>query len=217
MFSRTIYQFGAISKVCYPSSIKTSYLFALCTKRSIDLIKPRNILNYSTSNISKVSSVKNQIHYEKKYIDNDKVKTLEDLIKLETLDNVDPELIKKIINEKTDELNIQNELNLLKNLQKEEKQIMTDNSPLKKFIRPGWIFLLIASATYLYLHSMWWKYEYTSKESELKEKVEYLEKELNELIDEHKKRRLPKDGFLGYLKNPNSLYSFKFCTYKKIH
>lgn len=76
-------------------------------------------------------------------VDNSKIKTLEDLTRLETLEGVDPELIKRLINEKTQEFNTQDELKLLKSMQMEQDRL--NEVPLKRFTRPLWIFILMAS------------------------------------------------------------------------
>lgn len=111
------------------------------------------------------------------------IRTLEDLAKLKSLDDIDPRLISQLINEKTNELNTKNELEMLKYLQAEERK--TQEVSLKKFVRPGWIFLLMASFVYLSLHYIWWKLEYDARELELQEEVKKLENELNDLIEKN--------------------------------
>ncbi|KAM3162964.1 Inner membrane assembly complex subunit 17 [Lachancea thermotolerans] len=50
------------------------------------------------------------------------IKSLEDLAKLKSLDDVDPDLVRKLINERTNELNSQAELAMLKQMQSQENQ-----------------------------------------------------------------------------------------------
>lgn len=109
-----------------------------------------------------------------------KVKTLEDLANLDSLEGVDPELIKRLINEKTQEFNTQDELKLLKDMQKEQERL--NEVPLKRFTRPLWMFILMASTFYLGAHLVWWKLEYEEREKEYKEKVKVLEKSLNDAL-----------------------------------
>lgn len=108
------------------------------------------------------------------------IKTLEDLVKLKSLDGVDPELIKNLIYERTKEMDVKNELDMLKKFTKEEKS--THDSPLKKFTRPLWVVLLMSSSVYLGCHYLWWRLEYVEREKELMEQVETLENELNTLL-----------------------------------
>ncbi|CAR28912.1 hypothetical protein ZYGR_0U02710 [Zygosaccharomyces rouxii] len=108
------------------------------------------------------------------------IKSLEDLTKLKSLEGVDPELIRKLINERTIELNVQNELEMLKNLNKQEK--MSQEVSLKRFVRPLWVFFLMSSTVYLILHYVWWKLEVVEKEKELQSHVESLEMELDQTL-----------------------------------
>lgn len=108
------------------------------------------------------------------------IKTLEDLAKLKSIDDVDPELIRQLINERTNELNIKNELDMLKQFQSEEKQ--HQEISLSKFVRPMWIFLLMSSFVYLTGHFVWWKLEYDEREIELDKEVQTLEAELSSLM-----------------------------------
>ncbi|QLG74951.1 hypothetical protein HG535_0H02780 [Zygotorulaspora mrakii] len=108
------------------------------------------------------------------------VRSLEDLAKLQSLDGVDPELIKKLINERTSELNIKDELEMLKNFNKEDA--LSRESPLKRFTRPLWIFMLMSSTVYLFAHFIWWDLEYDERDIELATQVEKLEEELQTII-----------------------------------
>ncbi|CAI4053265.1 hypothetical protein SKDZ_16G1740 [Saccharomyces kudriavzevii ZP591] len=114
------------------------------------------------------------------------IKSLEDLADLNSLDGVDTELIRNLINERTTELNIKNELNMLRKFSAEEE--LGHESPMKKFVRPLWMFILMGSSVYLLLHYTWWKLEYDERENELKKEVEILECQLNELISQDKNR-----------------------------
>ncbi|CCE89855.1 Ina17p TDEL_0A05230 [Torulaspora delbrueckii] len=108
------------------------------------------------------------------------IRTLEDLSKLKSLNDVDPELIKKLINERTSELNTKNELDMLKGFEEEEKKLR--QSPLKRFTRPLWIFLLMSSTVYLICHYVWWRLEYEEKEIAYSHRVGELEAELRDLL-----------------------------------
>lgn len=108
------------------------------------------------------------------------IRSLEDLTKLKSLEDVDPELIKKLINERTIELNAQNELEMLKNLSKQEK--MSQEISLKRFVRPLWVFFLMSSTVYLILHYIWWRLEVVEKEKELQSYVKNLELELSQTL-----------------------------------
>lgn len=109
-----------------------------------------------------------------------KINSLEDLASLDSLEGVDPELIRRLINEKTQELSTQDELKLLKDMQKEQERL--NEVPLKRFTRPLWMFILMASTFYLGAHLVWWKLEYEEKEHEYKEKVKSLERSLDDII-----------------------------------
>lgn len=113
------------------------------------------------------------------------IKSLEDLAKLESLEDVDPELVKRLINERTNELNIQNELQMLKNLQSQEKQ--HQDVSLRKFVRPAWMFLLMSSLVYLSGHYLWCRLEHDEREEDLKRQVKAMENELFSLIEEKRK------------------------------
>ncbi|KAL3232245.1 Inner membrane assembly complex subunit 17 [Nakaseomyces bracarensis] len=108
------------------------------------------------------------------------IKSLEDLASLDTLEGVDPELIKRLINEKTQEYNTQDELKLLKDMQREQERL--NEVPLKRFTRPLWMFILMASTFYLGAHLVWWKLEYEEREAEYKKKVESLENTLDDVL-----------------------------------
>lgn len=107
-----------------------------------------------------------------------KIRSLEDLTKLKSLDNIDPEIIRKLIDERTSELNTANELDMLKKFSQEEKSIR-DNS-LKRFARPTWVVLLMSSTVYMLWQLAWWKLAYDEKEKELEAEVRELEEELAE-------------------------------------
>ncbi|CAR23623.1 Ina17p [Lachancea thermotolerans CBS 6340] len=108
------------------------------------------------------------------------IKSLEDLAKLKSLDDVDPDLVRKLINERTNELNSQAELAMLKQMQSQENQ--QQQQALKKFVRPMWIFLLMSSFFYLTGHYIWWKLEYDEREIELHKQVQALRQELDSAI-----------------------------------
>ncbi|GCF01239.1 mitochondrial protein FMP14 [Zygosaccharomyces mellis] len=128
---------------------------------------------YQISPLTSYSPLKSSQHAD--------IKSLEDLTKLKSLESVDPELIRKLINERTVELNVQNELEMLKNLNRQEK--MSQEVSLKRFIRPLWVFFLMSSTVYLILHYIWWKLEVIEKEKELRSYVESLEMELDQTLE----------------------------------
>ncbi|CAI4036779.1 SMKI16G0795 [Saccharomyces mikatae IFO 1815] len=112
------------------------------------------------------------------------IKSLEDLVNLNSLDGVDTDLIRNLINERTTELNIKKELDMLKKFSQEEES--GHDIPVKRFIRPLWMFVLMGSSVYLLLHFTWWKLEHDERENQLKNEVETLEDQLNELISQNK-------------------------------
>lgn len=108
------------------------------------------------------------------------INSLEDLTKLKSLEGVDPELIRKLINERTSELNVQNELDMLKRLSKEEQN--SQEISLKRFVRPLWMFFLMSSTVYLILHYVWWRLEIVERAQELQNVVQSLEVELDQVM-----------------------------------
>lgn len=148
---------------------------------------------------SKVCSVNDMRYFTnssaKHNKNNSEIRSLEDLAKLKSLDDVDPKLIKKLINERTSELNIQNELELLKTIGQEEKR--TQDLLIKRFIRPLWVFLLMSSSFYLLCHYLWWKLEYDGKEEQLKKETHELEYKLLDMMKQEEikqKIRSKNDG-----------------------
>lgn len=114
------------------------------------------------------------------YVDRKEIQTLEDLTKLDSLKGVEPEFIKRLIDERTSELNTKNELEMLRKFDREEQLLR--QSPLRRFTRPFWIFLIMSSTVYLACHYVWWRLEYEEKEIEYARRVEELEAELNALL-----------------------------------
>ncbi|CCE64676.1 hypothetical protein TPHA_0I01720 [Tetrapisispora phaffii CBS 4417] len=115
------------------------------------------------------------------------LRTLEDLAELKSLDDVDPQLIRKLINEKTSELNMKNEMNFLKQMQIEQDN--NQSVPLKQYNRAIWVFLLMSSSFYLMFHLVWWKLEYNEKELKLKQESEELEHELQSILNEKEEQK----------------------------
>lgn len=138
----------------------------------------KSILTRSAFRACQVSSL--SIYHPLKSSQHTDIKSLEDLSKLKSLDDVDPELIRKLINERTVELNAQNELEMLKNLSKQEK--MSQEVSLKRFVRPLWVFFLMSSTVYLLLHYIWWNLEVVEREKELQACIESLETELDQAL-----------------------------------
>lgn len=110
-----------------------------------------------------------------------KISKLEDLNKIENIEDVDPQLIKRLIDEKTDTLNSENELKMMKQLLQEQNSMR--KATLRPFIRPAWILFLMSSTVYMGWQFYWWYCEYNRKEIELKNEVDTLENELQSLID----------------------------------
>lgn len=69
---------------------------------------------------------------------------------------------------------------MLKGFEEEEKKLR--QSPLKRFTRPLWIFLLMSSTVYLICHYVWWRLEYEEKEIAYSHRVGELEAELRDLL-----------------------------------
>ncbi|CAB4255788.1 similar to Saccharomyces cerevisiae YPL099C AIM43 Protein of unknown function [Maudiozyma barnettii] len=128
------------------------------------------------------------IRYYTKGNTNHDITSLDDLVKLESLDNVDPILVQKLINEKTAELNLKNEIRRLKNIQEQRENSVISNRPVRvgDFKRAGIMFMLICSSVYLCWQLLWWNLAYNSKEIEMLDTVTSLENELRELIRTNK-------------------------------
>ncbi|SMN21194.1 similar to Saccharomyces cerevisiae YPL099C AIM43 Protein of unknown function [Maudiozyma saulgeensis] len=116
------------------------------------------------------------------------ITSLDDLVKLESLDNVDPTLVQKLINEKTTELNLKNEIRRLKTIQEQRENSVTSNRPVRlgDFKRAGIMFMLMCSSVYLCWQLLWWNLAYNSKEVEMLDTVTSLENELHERIEINK-------------------------------
>ncbi|CAL9738162.1 inner membrane assembly complex subunit 17 [Monosporozyma servazzii] len=110
-----------------------------------------------------------------------KITKLEDLNKIENIEDVDPQLLRKLIEERTDSLNSQNELKMLKELSTEQNMIRKNT--LRPFIRPAWVLFLMSSTVYMGWQFYWWYSEYSRKEVELQREVGSLEAELNTLLN----------------------------------
>lgn len=115
---------------------------------------------------------------------NQEITSLEDLVKLKSLDDVDPVLVQKLINEKTSELNLKNEIKRLRTLQEERENSMTSGRPVRltDFKRAGIMFILMSSSVYLGWQLLWWHLAYNDKEIEMLDTVNSLEKKLREEI-----------------------------------
>lgn len=112
------------------------------------------------------------------------IKTLEDLAKLKSIDSVPPEIIRKLILEKTEQLNAENEIQLLKELRKEEEYRRSSTfAELKsKYTRPLWNFFLLSSSIYLCYHWIWLKLDYDELENDKKQELHKKEMEFNNVI-----------------------------------
>ena len=119
---------------------------------------------------------------------NKDITSLEDLANLKSLDDVDPVLVQKLINEKTSELNLKNEIQRLRILQQERENSTGSGRPVKlgDFKRAGIMFLLMSSSVYLCWQLLWWNLAYNDKEIEMLDTVNTLEKELREKIKDNK-------------------------------
>ncbi|CCD25081.1 Ina17p NDAI_0E02640 [Naumovozyma dairenensis CBS 421] len=164
------------------------FLKHFCTKGST-ISNVRRVLPINNSHFTKIAyrTITNTPYYLKskrsKHQQNKvEVNSLEDLVKFDSLDDVDPAVIKKLIDEKTQELNLKDELKMLKDFQENEKSLTNKDIPLKKFWRPFWIFLLLSSSVYLTCHYFWWKYMYEEREIDLQNQVNDLEFKLKELM-----------------------------------
>ena len=116
---------------------------------------------------------------------NTEINSLSDLVKLKSLDNVDPALVQKLINEKTTELNLQNEIKRLQMLQSQNEKKNTFAQPvtLSNFKRAGIMFALMSSSVYLCWQLLWWNLSYDSKEKDNLYQVAHLQDELHRLIE----------------------------------
>ncbi len=115
-----------------------------------------------------------------------KITKLEDLNKIENIEDIDPQLLKRLIDERTDTLNSENELKMLKELTEEQNNIR--KTTLRPFIRPAWVLFLMSSTVYMGWQFYWWYCETHRKEAELKSEVDTLETELDTLLDEKKNK-----------------------------
>ncbi|KAH3902233.1 uncharacterized protein SCODWIG_03829 [Saccharomycodes ludwigii] len=111
---------------------------------------------------------------------------LEELAKMDNIDNIPPEVIRKLLIEKTEQLNLQNEVKMLKELTKQEEFSRNSNfSTIKaKYARPFWNFLLLSSFVYLFYHYLWLKLEYEEREKELHLEATNIENQLAQLIED---------------------------------
>ncbi|KAL6945034.1 hypothetical protein ACO0QE_002477 [Hanseniaspora vineae] len=116
--------------------------------------------------------------------DYSKIKTLDDLAKLKSIDDVPPEIIRKLILEKTEQLNAENEIQLLKELRKEEEYRRSSTfAELKaKYTRPLWNLFLMSSSIYLFYHWIWLKLDYEELENDKKQELQKKEEEFNNVI-----------------------------------
>lgn len=127
------------------------------------------------------------INYQTRYIhtgslhQQQKITKLEHLNKVDNLEDIDLQLIKKLIDEKTDSLNAENELKMLKQLDQEQRMIRKNT--LKPFIRPAWILFLMSSTVYMGWQFYWWYCEYNRREDELQQEINSLEEQLQKLLD----------------------------------
>lgn len=128
------------------------------------------------------------------------IESLEDLAKLQSLNDVDPELIKRLINERTSELNTQKELEMLKSFNNEDQ--LSKGSPLKRFTRPLWIFLLMSSTVYLVGHYLWWRLEYEQSELEQIKRIQSLEDELQSVLKEQRESGNPQPAEMKQNRKP---------------
>lgn len=124
----------------------------------------------------RVLVLQRNLHFQTCLKQQRQIKTLEDLNNIEDLNSVDPQLIRKLIDERTDSLNTEREMKLLKQYAEEQKLIR--KTTLRPFVRPAWILFLMSSTVYMGWQLYWWYCEYDRKEEELKQEVELLEKEL---------------------------------------
>ena len=125
---------------------------------------------------------------------NQEITSLEDLAKLKSLDDVDPVLVHKLINEKTSELNLKTEIQRLRTLQEERENSMNSGRPVKlgDFKRAGIMFILMSSSVYLCWQLLWWHLAYNDKEIEMLDTVNSLEKKLREEIKHNEIVSIPK-------------------------
>lgn len=136
-------------------------------------------LSNNSSHVSTIYSIR-YIHL-RSFWQQYKITKLEHLNKIDNLEDIDPRLIKKLIDERTDLLNAENELKMLKQLDQEQRIIRRDT--LKPFIRPTWILFLMSSTVYMGWQFYWWYCEYDRREDELQKEINNLEEQLQQLLD----------------------------------
>ncbi|AAS50962.2 ABR190Cp [Eremothecium gossypii ATCC 10895] len=113
--------------------------------------------------------------------------TLEELARLKSLEDVDSSVIRKLINQRTEEVNAQNEAQMLKKLSAEGRDLQ--NVPGSRYARPLWLLLIGCASVYLVRDWLRMKAEYDARETTLETRVEGLEAELKYLLE-------PKPGVL---------------------
>lgn len=149
----------------------------------------------ATSRLGRNQFQSSVIRFYSQTTTNPEINSLDDLVKLKSLDDVDPLIVQKLINEKTTELNIQNEIRRLQMLQKENEKKQTFAQPvtLGNFKRAGIMFVLMSSSVYLTLQLLWWSLSYDVKEKQNLARVTQLQDELHACI-EHNQKMLPSNS-----------------------
>ncbi|AET40924.1 Ina17p Ecym_7071 [Eremothecium cymbalariae DBVPG len=111
------------------------------------------------------------------------VKRLEDLANLKSLNEVDPGVIRQLIHQRTNELNVQQELEMVKHMSKEESK---SYSLPPKITKSLWILAFGASSAYMVIDWSRRAAEYDNKEKILQQRIEDLETLLNDLLEARK-------------------------------
>ncbi|AGO10658.1 AaceriABR190Cp [[Ashbya] aceris (nom. inval.)] len=107
--------------------------------------------------------------------------TLEELARLKSLEDVDATVIRKLINQRTEEVNAQNEIQMLRKLSQEGRDLQ--NVPGRRYAKPLWLLAIGCATVYLVQDWLKQKAEYDAQEAALESRVEGLEAELKHLLE----------------------------------
>ncbi|CCK67865.1 Ina17p KNAG_0A01760 [Huiozyma naganishii CBS 8797] len=98
-------------------------------------------------------------------------RTLDELAHMDTLEGVDPQVVQRLILDRSREL---------EGLQRGGR------GPLRMYVRPAWVVFLMASSCYMAWQWVWWSREYERRELQLAGRVRELESILEETLSRSK-------------------------------
>lgn len=113
-----------------------------------------------------------------------KPQSFKELSKHSSLDEIDPKLIRKLINQRTDELNAHRNFQKLKRRSDELK--VFQEVKFSKYSKRLWTVVFAGAIGVLITNFVNWKEEYKKRESELNAQVVRLDSELNGLLQASK-------------------------------